>query len=289
MPQGKAPQEDSPFGFQMQEIEQGDEFMAVLPWKGAIKPPSNFSKSAGLDKKPKVSMTLEHCHGYRARDKRNNVFYVNGDDLCYYAAAVGIVHTVRSNTQAFHNEHRDDILSIALHPNKITVATGELGRRPFINIWNTTSMQREARISSGVEKNVDNLEYSQSGKYLMASCMDDDHKIFIYDAENSYSLVASEKGGREFILGVVWSTDSSFVTVGLKHYKQWSLNGSTLKASKGNFKSDNMLTCVAKTPNNNMVCGSVKGELQVWNGTSNTQVKSAHQRMLDAIAIGSKW
>jgi microtubule-associated protein-like 6 len=289
MPQSQAAQLDSPFNFQVIENEQGDEFMAVKPWKGAIKQPSNFSKPSGLDKRPKVSMTLEHCHGYRARDKRNNVFYVNDDDLCYYAAAVGIVHTVRSNTQTFFNEHRDDILSMALHPDKRTVATGELGRRPFINIWSTTTLQRLHRISSGVEKNVDNLEYSPSGKYLMASCMDDDHKMFIFDAENGYSLVASEKGGRDFILGVVWTTDNIYVTVGLKHFKQWNLNGSSLKGSKGSFKSDNMITCVAKTPNNNLVCGSVKGELQVWIGTSNTQVKDAHQRMLDAIAIGSKW
>lgn len=281
---------NSPFGFEVEAAEQGDEFMAVLPWKGAIKPPSSFTKPSGLDKRPKVSMTLEHCHGYRARDKRNNVFYVNKDDLCYYAAAVGIIHSVRSNTQRFFNEHRDDILSMAVHPDKSQVATGELGRRPQINIWSTTGCEKMHRISAGIEKSVDNLSYSPTGKYLMATCMDDDHKISIYDAENSYSLVATEKGGREFILGAVWTNENSFVTVGLKHYKQWNFTGSSLKGSKGSFKSDNLLTCVALAPNNNLICGSVKGELQIWSGTSNILVKNnAHQRMLDAIAVGSKW
>jgi microtubule-associated protein-like 6 len=283
-------QDSTPFGFEMQGQEQGDEFMAVKPWEGAVKPPSSYTKPKDQDKAPRISLTLEHCHGYRARDKRNNIFYVNNDDLCYYAAAVGIVHDVRSNTQRFFIRHRDDILSMSVHPNKKVVATAELGPKPMICIWSADQCTQICTVTSGIAKGVDNLCYSDSGKYLYASCMDDDHKVFIYDAENNYSLVATEKGGREFILGVTWISDTSFVTVGIKHYKHWTLSGSTLKGTKGAFKSkDDMLTCVAKTVNNDILCGSALGSLQIWQGSSNIDTKEGvHKKFLDAIAVGKQ-
>jgi WD40 repeat protein len=280
----------SPFNFEIGAQEQGDEFMAVRPWEGAVKPPTSYTKPRDQDKAPKVTLNLDHCHGYRSKDKRNNIFYVNNDDVCYYAAAVGIVHNVRANTQRFFIRHRDDILSMSVHPNKSVVATGELHPKPMICIWSSESCTQICTVTSGIAKGVDNLCYSSSGKYLLAGCMDDDHKIFIYDSENNYSLVATEKGGREFILGVTWINDLSFVTVGIKHYKYWNLSGSTLKGTKGAFKTkDDMLTCVAKTANNDILCGSAQGNLQIWQGASSIDVKEgAHKKFLDAIAVGKQ-
>lgn len=283
-------QDNSPFGFEVHGQEQGDEFMAVKPWEGAVKPPSNYTKPKDQDKAPRVSLTLEHCHGYRARDKRNNIFYVNNDDVCYYAAAVGIVHDVRGNNQRFFIRHRDDILSMAVHPNRKTIATGELGPKPMICIWGADNCTQICNVTSGIAKGVDNLCFSDTGKYLLAGCMDDDHKIFIYDTTNNYSLVATEKGGREFILGVTWLDDSSFVTVGIKHYKHWNLSGSSLKGTKGAFKGqDDMVTSVAKKGNNEILCGTAQGSLQIWQGSSHLDTKvGVHKKFLDAIAVGKQ-
>lgn len=55
---------------------EGDQFMAVKPWKGAIKPPTNIVyKSTG--KAPPVTLELDYAHGYRTKDCRNNLKYVN--------------------------------------------------------------------------------------------------------------------------------------------------------------------------------------------------------------------
>lgn len=40
-------------------------------------------------------LVLELVFGYRGRDCRNNVHYLNdGDDIIYHAASVGILHNV---------------------------------------------------------------------------------------------------------------------------------------------------------------------------------------------------
>ena len=84
-------------GFEIEEMEAGDEFMAVKPWLGAMKPPTNFDKE--FDRKalkkqkkpPQASLELEYVHGYRAKDTRNNLKYLESGKALYHAAALGIV------------------------------------------------------------------------------------------------------------------------------------------------------------------------------------------------------
>ena len=37
--------------------------------------------------------------------------------------------------------HKDDIMSIAVHPNGKIIATGEIGPKPMISIWSVDSME----------------------------------------------------------------------------------------------------------------------------------------------------
>jgi len=79
-------------------LDEGDEFMAVKPWLGAIKEPTGFKKPSRANKAPLCKIDLQYCHGYRAKDCRNNLRYVTDDLIVYHAAAVGIVHDIKTNT-----------------------------------------------------------------------------------------------------------------------------------------------------------------------------------------------
>jgi microtubule-associated protein-like 6 len=73
--------------------------MAVKPWLGAIKEPSEVKKIPHADKKPKCTITLDYVYGYRCKDTRNNLRYITDTKVVYHAAAVGIVHDIETNTQ----------------------------------------------------------------------------------------------------------------------------------------------------------------------------------------------
>jgi len=49
--------------------------MAVKPWLGAIKAPSNYISTNFDQKKPNLAIELEYVYGYRAKDCWNNIFY----------------------------------------------------------------------------------------------------------------------------------------------------------------------------------------------------------------------
>lgn len=70
--------------------------MAVKPWIGALKAPSNaqpVDRSA-----PTQRLELEFVNGYRAEDSRQNLFWTNTpNQLVYMTAAIGVVMDATTN------------------------------------------------------------------------------------------------------------------------------------------------------------------------------------------------
>lgn len=58
--------------------------------------------------------------------------------VLFGSAALGVVMEIDSNTQSFFNQHEEDIVSLAFHPNKRVVATGQMamkGKSKMIDIF----------------------------------------------------------------------------------------------------------------------------------------------------------
>lgn len=72
--------------------------------------------------------SIKFISSYRGFDCRNNLFYLpcTPDVVVYHTAAVGVVLNKSQRSQKFYVGHGDDILSLAVHPAKDIVATGEV-------------------------------------------------------------------------------------------------------------------------------------------------------------------
>jgi microtubule-associated protein-like 6 len=80
-------------------VKGGDEFLAIKPWIGQMKDPTDYKKPPlNQNKPPKADLTLEYVHGYRAKDCKNNVRYLKSGGIVYHAAALGIVLNPSENT-----------------------------------------------------------------------------------------------------------------------------------------------------------------------------------------------
>jgi hypothetical protein len=64
--------------------------MAVKPWIGQIKEPTNYKPIRNAEKAPNITLTLEYAYGYRAKDCRNNIRYLPSGEIIYHCAAVGV-------------------------------------------------------------------------------------------------------------------------------------------------------------------------------------------------------
>ena len=71
----------------------------------------------------------------------------------YPCAAVGVVHNKTTGTQDHFNLHQEDVISLAVHPDKKIVATGHisaLGSKQLADIfvWKVDTQEVLARLTN---------------------------------------------------------------------------------------------------------------------------------------------
>ena len=92
---------DKPEGdfFEAVDAGEGDQFMAVKPWIGAIKEPTSHPPINPTP--PDARFSLEYVYGYRCEDSRQNVFLNSLGEAVYMTAALGVILNIKNNTQKF--------------------------------------------------------------------------------------------------------------------------------------------------------------------------------------------
>lgn len=74
---------------------------------------------------PDEQLKLEWAYGYRGKDCRCNLFALPTGEVAYFVAAVAVLYNVEEKAQRHYAGHTDDIKSMALHPNRLLIATGQ--------------------------------------------------------------------------------------------------------------------------------------------------------------------
>ena len=242
--------------------------MAVKPFMGAIKEPSipHYNDAVNGIKAPDCKIQLEYAFGYRTKDMRNNLRYLKKpNSIAYNTAGVGIVHDTKSNTQSFFLNHIDDITAFDLHPDGVTIATGEIGAKPWIYVWNSDTKEIKSSFKGVIIKGVAAIAFSKTGKLLAAAGVDVDHYVAVFDWQ-AKSTVCLVKSGPDVIVDMAWKSDTEFVCVGPKNYQYWTVNGKDTKPDKGSFNGNCNMLATVTTSATNIYTGAADGSLQIWNG-----------------------
>jgi WD40 repeat protein len=278
-----------------EESEQEKSFGAVKPWLGAIVQPTDVPK---IDHKvPSQDLEINYVYGYRAIDSRNNIFYTsNPKEIVYMTAALGIVLNTETNTQRFFGGgeksklqgHDDDITSLAIHPSRQYVATGQSGQDPLICVWaaEDCSLIAKFRLGKGTRA-CKSLGFSNSGKYLAATGDDNDHTVAVWDWEEG-TRIATSKSGPDAILDLNFCStqDNVFATVGKRGVVFWTIGSGSLSSKKGIFgsqKMTDMYSCEWLS-NGKCITGGLNGQVYVWSGNQCTKAIKAHTGVVSTIS-----
>lgn len=284
--------------FEVEEQDEGDQFMAVKPWQGVIdhSVPSDYKPSKKDGKQPDANLDLEFVYGYRCHDARNNLRYIDGDKFAFHTAALGIVMDPKKNTQKFHWEHKDDVHAMAIHPDGKIIATGEIGPKPIISVWDSETMEAICTFNSPLKKGIAHLAFSPSGKFLAATAMDTEHNIAIYDWQKKQSkkkgakggpLFASGKGTKAQILSICFDpAETMVVATAVKEVMFLNFSSGTIKPKKGTGwgKSGGQCSVLSGVfMGNSLLTGVFSGEIFVWKGNSITSKKKAHKKACNCL------
>ncbi|GLE07932.1 hypothetical protein PINS_up018761 [Pythium insidiosum] len=275
------------------KFDQGDEFLAVKPWKGAIVAPSKappLSKGA-----PDISIGLSWIFGYSAQESKNNARYcpsnTNGkaDEIVYPAAAACVVLNIKSNTQRHFLAHTDDVLTLCLHPKQPIMASGEIGKKPKILVWDLTSLETLCVLQGFHQRGVLQLAF-QSATVLLSIGGDDDHSIGVYETKDGWrtaSLLAHAKGNKATPLHIapLSQSDIAFASCGEKYVEFWSCSGKTLASKKAILgkKGSPQPFPVAETIGSDVVVGTNDGSLYRFAGNELSSVIKAHSAAVFAL------
>ncbi|EGV91908.1 Echinoderm microtubule-associated protein-like 5 [Cricetulus griseus] len=206
------------------------------------------SNNVGKKKRPIEDLVLELAFGYRGRDCRNNVHYLNdGDDIIYHTASVGILHNVATGDS----------------PDMSATA-------PSVHIWDAVNKQTLSILRCSHSKGVCSVSFSATGKLLLSVGLDPEHTITIWRWQEG-ARIASRAGHNQriFVAEFRPDSDTQFVSVGIKHVKFWTLAGRALLSKKGllstleDARMQTMLA-VAFGANNLTFTGTISGDVCVW-------------------------
>ncbi|KAJ8284635.1 hypothetical protein COCON_G00034850 [Conger conger] len=228
---------------------------------------------------PEERLKMEWVYGYRGRDCRANVYLLPTGESVYFIASVVVLFNCEERTQRHYLGHTDCVRCLAIHPDKIRIATGQLagvdkdGRplQPHARVWDSVTLSTLQLIGLGAfERGVGSLAFSKadSGTHLAVVDDSNEHMLTVWDWQKK-NLIAELKTTNETVFAVEFHpTDTStIVTCGKGHVYFWTWSGSSLTRKQGIFgkhEKPKFVQCVTFLSTGDVVTGDSVGFMMVW-------------------------
>ncbi|XP_060530398.1 echinoderm microtubule-associated protein-like 2 [Cylas formicarius] len=270
--------------------------------------PSNLADDYEITKvstAPGQRLRLDWVYGYRGRDCRSNLYFLPTGEMVYFVASVVVLYNVEEQHQRHYLEHTSDIKSLAIHPNKMLVATGQCvadeksNARAHIRVWNSVSLHTQAVIGmNDFALSVCSVCFSKADGGSLLVAIDDapDHNISVWDwtkGENGYKITET-KSSVDTVVSVEFHPldKNTVVTCGKSHIAFWSLDvGGTLYKRMGVFETRDKpkyVTCIAFLQTGETITGDSNGNLEIWGRGTNTIckfIKNVHEGGIFSICV----
>ncbi|XP_031596890.1 echinoderm microtubule-associated protein-like 4 isoform X3 [Oreochromis aureus] len=228
---------------------------------------------------PPERLKLAWVYGYRGRDCRANIYLLPTGEIVYFIASVVVLFNYEERTQRHYLGHTDCVKCLAIHPDKIRIATGQIagvdkdGRpvQPHVRVWDSVSLATLQIIGvKTFERGVGSLAFSKadSGQHLSVIDDSNDHMLTVWDWQKN-SKIAEIKTTNDVVLVVEFHpTDANtIVTCGKSHIFFWSWNGNALARKQGifgDYEKPKFIQCLAFLSTGDIVTGDSGGRLLLW-------------------------
>jgi len=278
-------------------------FMKIKTYRNSIFGPKGEEHMQSA-RESHLQPVLEKVSGYSVRGRSNNALWLASHKAVYTSGSMAVIATPdalpATVTQEFFTMHAEEISAICVHPDGMTVATGEHATEPIIYVWDSSEIELLGPPLVGFHKRgIACLEFSKDGMLLFSVGKDAAHHIAVHDWKTG-ALVCFERGdSRRNILAMRCNPhDGLVVTVGSRHIKFWSLTVAMstepvqaappisvwqkqLEARRGVFgrhgvSKSHTLLCVEFGGPGVTIAGSRDGSLLVWKGVVLASWLQAH-------------
>ncbi|XP_056613243.1 echinoderm microtubule-associated protein-like 2 isoform X1 [Triplophysa dalaica] len=268
--------------------------------------PDQLKDSYSLDNRvalPERKLKLQWVYGYRGRDCRSNLYLLPTGEIVYFNASVVVLYNVEEQQQRHYLGHNDDVKCLAVHPDMVTIATGQVAGtskdgkplQPHVRIWDSVSLNTLHVIGMGViDRAVTCVAFSKSNGGAHLCVVDDanDHILSVWDWQKEKQL-AEVKCSNESVLGAVFHPMEAnlIFTCGKSHLNFWTMEGNTLSKRQGLFEKHEKpkyVLCVAFAENGDAITGDSSGNIYIWAKGGNKisrAVSGAHEGGIFSLCV----
>uniref|UniRef100_A0AAX7UZZ2 HELP domain-containing protein n=1 Tax=Astatotilapia calliptera TaxID=8154 RepID=A0AAX7UZZ2_ASTCA len=252
---------------------------------------------------PSNKLKLDWVYGYRGRDCRSNLYLLPTGETVYFIASVVVLFNVDERLQRHYTGHTDDIKCLAVHPDKITIATGQVagtssdGKQlaPHVRVWDSVSLNTLHVLGTGFfDRALVCLAFSKSNGGNTLCVVDDsnDHVLSVWDWQKEDRLAEVKCSNESVFAADFHPTDSNIVvTCGKSHLYFWNLEKGMLVKKQGLFEKQEkpkFVLCVTFAENGDAITGDSSGNILVWGkGTNRIShvIQGAHEGSIFALCM----
>ncbi|NWU94971.1 EMAL1 protein, partial [Upupa epops] len=252
---------------------------------------------------PAKRLKLEWVYGYRGRDCRSNLYLLPTGETVYFIASVVVLYNVEEQLQRHYTGHNDDVKCLAVHPDRITIATGQVagtskdGKQlpPHVRVWDSVTLNTLHVIGMGFfDRAVTCIAFSKSNGGSSLCSVDDsnDHVLSVWDWQKEEKLADVKCSNEAVFTADFHPTDTNvIVTCGKSHLYFWTLEGNSLIKKQGLFEKQEkpkFVLCVTFSENGDTITGDSSGNILVWGKGTNRishAVQGAHEGGIFALCM----
>ncbi|CAB1334876.1 unnamed protein product, partial [Coregonus sp. 'balchen'] len=252
---------------------------------------------------PNKKLKLDWVYGYRGRDCRCNLYLLPTGETVYFIASVVVLYNVDEQLQRHYTGHTDDIKCLAVHPDKITIATGQVagtsseGKQlaPHVRVWDSVSLNTLHVLGTGFfDRALVCLAFSKSNGGNTLCVVDDsnDHVLSVWDWQREERLADVKCSNEAVFAADFHPTDTNIiVTCGKSHLYFWTLERGTLAKKQGLFEKQEkpkFFLCVTFSENGDTITGDSSGNILVWGKGTNRishTIQGAHEGSIFALCM----
>ncbi|NXM76354.1 EMAL1 protein, partial [Serilophus lunatus] len=252
---------------------------------------------------PAKRLKLEWVYGYRGRDCRSNLYLLPTGETVYFIASVVVLFNVEEQLQRHYTGHNDDVKCLAVHPDRITIATGQVagtskdGKQlpPHVRVWDSVTLNTLHVIGMGFfDRAVTCIAFSKSNGGSSLCSVDDsnDHVLSVWDWQKEEKLADVKCSNEAVFAADFHPTDTNIiVTCGKSHLYFWTLEGNSLIKKQGLFEKQEkpkFVLCVTFSENGDTITGDSSGNILVWGKGTNRishAIQGAHEGGIFALCM----
>uniref|UniRef100_A0ACB8G622 Echinoderm microtubule-associated protein-like 1 n=1 Tax=Sphaerodactylus townsendi TaxID=933632 RepID=A0ACB8G622_9SAUR len=252
---------------------------------------------------PRLVIPEAPSYGYRGRDCRSNLYLLPTGETVYFIASVVVLYNVEEQLQRHYTGHNDDVKCLAVHPDRITIATGQVagtskdGKQllPHVRVWDSVTLNTLHIIGMGFfDRAVTCIAFSKSNGGSNLCSVDDsnDHVLSVWDWQREEKLADVKCSNEAVFAADFHPTDTNIiVTCGKSHLYFWTLEGNCLIKKQGLFEKQEkpkFVLCVTFSENGDTITGDSSGNILVWGKGTNrisSAVQGAHEGGIFALCM----